>query len=249
MLAEEIGLKWAVRISAAFRLWAEEEKKSRTIELKQFDPSPQISLAFYEAGEAQLTDIGKLIGMGIKFDLRSKEAEQWIENYAAKEIKYINAGSKAAIRQIKLRAFQEGLSISEQRALIKQYVGLLPKHVIAVQNYRTALTSIDPAIADKMAERYAAQLLRYRANMIAVTEGMTASNEGIRKTNEDAARRGILPKDEYEQEWVASGLARTCDKCLAANGSRAPIGGTFPNGSRGPPIHMHDRCGTVIVRK
>jgi hypothetical protein len=250
-LAEEIGLKWAKRIAKAYLIWAESEQKSRTIDIKPFDPETQITLAFYEAGESQLIDIGKLIGAGVKFDLRSKEAEAWIKDFSAKEIKYINSANRAAIRQIKLRAFQEGLTIQEQRVMIKEFIGLLPKHVIAVGNYKDGLlkSGMDEATAQRLAAKYREKLLRYRANMIAETEGMSASNEGIRQTNLDAVKRGIISKDEYEMEWVASGLRNVCSRCQDANGKRAPIGGKFPNGSMGPPIHPHDHCGTVLVRK
>jgi hypothetical protein len=251
LLAEKIGLQWAKRIAAAYIAWAGSEQKSRTLAIKPFDPEPQITLAFYAAGKAQLTDIGKLIGAGVKFDLRSKEAEAWIKKFSAKEVKYINSANKAAIRQIKLRAFQEGLTIQQQRAMIKEYIGLLPNHVIAVGNYKDGLikAGTDEATAQRLAAKYRERLLRYRANMIAVTEGMTASNEGIRQTNLDAVKRGIISKDEYELEWVASGLKNICDRCRSANGTRAEIGGRFPNGSMGPPIHPSDHCGTVLVRR
>lgn len=250
-LAESIGIIWAKRIASAFVAWANEEQRKRTIEIKPFDPEPQISLAFYAAGEAQLIDIGKLIGMGVKFDLRSPEAEKWIKDFSASEIKYINSANREAIRQIKLRAFQEGLTIQEQRALIKQYIGLLPQHVRAVENYAASLkeSGLDEASINRLSAKYRAKLLNYRANMIGVTEGMTASNEGLRQSNIGAVERGIISKDEYEQEWVVSGLKNVCDKCMAMSGKRAPIGGTFPNGSMGPPIHPHDHCGTVLVRK
>lgn len=250
-IIEDIGLKWANRIAKAFIAWAEAEAVSRELKISPFDPEPQLTLAFYEAGEAQLAVLGKLLGTGVKFDLRSKEAEAWIKKYSGEQIKYISQANKLAIRQIKLRAFQDGLTIQQQRAMIKQYIGLLPQHVIAVGNYQDGLikTGMDKANAEKLAAKYREKLLRYRANMIAETEGMAASNNGARISNESAVKRGILDPDIYEQEWVASGLKNVCDKCKAANGTRAPIGGKFPNGSMGPPIHQHDHCGVIIVRK
>lgn len=251
MSIESIGLKWSRRIALAFHEWADQEQKSRAIEIKPFDPSPFIEGAFLEAGEAQLGELGKLLGMSVKFDLRSPEAEAWIKKYSGEQIKYISKANQAAIRQIKLRAFQEGLTIQEQKQLIKQYIGLLPQHVIAVGNYQDGLiasgTSNDEA--QRLAATYSKKLLNYRAKNIAVTEGMMATNEGVRQTNESAVKRGIIDKDEYEQQWVMTGLKNVCDPCKAANGTRAPIGGTFPNGSRGPPIHPSDHCNVILVRK
>lgn len=251
MIAETVGLKWSKRIAAAFMAWTDQEQKSRQITVSAFDPSPQITLAFYEAGGAQLEDLGKLLGMGVKFDLRSPEAEAWVKKYSSEQIKYISQANKAAIRQIKLKSFQEGLSIGEQRQLIKQYIGLLPQHVVAVGTYQDGLiaSGMDKDAAERLAAKYRLKLLNYRATNIAVSEGMMATNEGVRKVNESAVKRGIVNPDEYEQQWVATGLRNVCDKCQSANGTRAPIGGTFPNGSRGPPIHPGDHCNVVLVRK
>lgn len=244
MIAEEIGLKWARRIALAFVAWAEEEQKSRTIKIRPFDPTEQITLAFYEAGEAQLADIGKLIGMSVKFDLRSPDAEAWIEKYSAKQIKYISSGQKDAIKRIKLIAFQDGLTIQQQRTLIKEHIGLLPNHITAVRTYRDGLikSGTDEATADKMAAKYRDKLLRYRANMIAETEGMAASNAGTTEANLGAIKRGIIKDGEYKEEIVASGLGNVCDRCHNLDGKRFEVG-------KGPtlPIHPHCHCGKVLV--
>ena len=251
MIADEDRTRWNEGAAASFLLWASAERKSKSIKITQFDPSHVIKKVFYEAGDAQLDVLSEEFGVGYRFDLRSAEAEAWISEYSGQQIKYISATNRAAIQQIKLIAFQEGMTIPEQRRLIKQHIGLLPQHVVAVKRYETGLmdAGMDDGSVNRLTEKYRKKLLDYRANMIGVTEGMTASNEGIRKANEDAMKRGILPTDEYEQVWVASGLPNTCDQCIAANGSTAPIGGTFPNGSRGPPIHPHDHCTVVIRRK
>lgn len=251
MITDEDRTRWNEEAAASFLLWASAERKSKSIKITQFDPSHVIKKVFYEAGDAQLDVLSEEFGVGYRFDLRSAEAEAWISEYSGQQIKYISATNRAAIQQIKLIAFQEGMTIPEQRRLIKQHIGLLPQHVVAVKRYETGLmdAGMDDGSVNRLTEKYRKKLLDYRANMIGVTEGMTASNEGIRKANEDAMKRGILPTDEYEQVWVASGLPNTCDQCIAANGSTALIGGTFPNGSRGPPIHPHDHCTVVIRRK
>lgn len=252
--AEKVGLKWAKRISTAFQDWAAQEKKSRTIKIKPFDPEPQLKLAFYDAGAGQLEEVGKLIGEGVKFDLRSPEAEKWISDYAADQIKYIDATNRQAIRQIKLRAQQEGLSLGEQANEIKQNIGLLPQHVVAVENYEKSLldSGMDSDIADSMADKYAAKLLRYRANMIGRTEGMDAVNNGRRMSNEDAVDRGIIDPDEIQQEWVVSGLDNMCEHCKAMNGQQVPVGEPFETDEGEeidcPPLHPHCTCGTVLAK-
>jgi hypothetical protein len=250
--AESIGLKWAAKISDAFTKWAKQEKKSRTIKITPFDPSPLIEGAFYEAGKTSLTEMGKLLGMGVKFDLRSKEAESWISNYAASQIKYLDATAKQTIRQIKLRSFQEGLTLQEQRDLIKQNIGLLPQHIIAVQNYKDSLVDLDQATVDRMGDKYANKLLNYRADMIGRTEGMASSNNGRRISNEYAVDRGVLDPDEVEQKWVTSKLGNVCEDCKKMDGKRTEIGGTFETDEGPldcPPKHQHCSCGVVLTKK
>ncbi len=251
MITDDIGPIWAEKISDAFVEWAEEQRLSRSIKIQPFNPEPYVEGAFYEAGSLQLLELGALLGLEVSFNIRNKEAEAWIQKYSGDQIKYISATNRAAIRLIKLRAFQEGLTVQQQQKLIKDHIGLLPRHVVAVNNYYDVLirSGEGEETAKRLASKYGAKLVRYRANMIGVSESMSASNNGIRITNESAVKRGILSKDEYWQEWVASGLKNVCEQCKAANGTHAEIGGTYPNGSMGPPIHPHDHCSVIIVRK
>jgi len=247
-----IGDKWAANISRAFEEWAEKtrlEGRSNT-PIIRFDPTPLIEGAFFESGEAQLTELGKLLGTGIKFDLRSPEAEAWIKKYAGQEIKYIAAANKKAIQQIVLRGFEEGLSPQQQSRLIRQYIGLLPQHVIAVQKYRDTLGDIDPALADRLEEKYRRKLLKWRADTIGLTEGHTAANEGNREANRGAVDRGIFLPDEWERYWMITRDKRTCPTCEGLSGARADLpDGDFEGDGRGPPLHQRCRCCEGLRKK
>jgi hypothetical protein len=245
-----IGDKWARRISIAFQEWAAQEHPERTLKITPFDPEPFIEGAFLESGAAQLEQVGRLIGMGVKFDLRSPEAEAWIKDYAASEIKYIDVANRKAIQQITLRAFQEGLTPAEQSKLIRQHIGLLPQHVVAVQNYRESLGDIDSALADKLESKYRAKLLKWRADTIGLTEGHTASNQGNRQANADAVKRGVLSPDEWERYWMVTRDKRTCDICNGLSGATASLpNGDFAGDGRGPPLHQRCRCTEGLRRK
>lgn len=246
---QAVGDEYAVQISEAFQKCAEDAQAAYP-KIIPFDPTPIILAALIAAAEAQTVELESLLEVKIKYDLISPEAIAWAKKYGAAQVKYVNVGTRAAIRQITLRGLQDGLSPQAQKKAIKQIVGLLPQHAIAVRNYRDQLikTGMDEVSIDRLSAKYTKKLLNWRARNIGLTESHTAANEGMRRANEGAVKRGILSKDEYEQEWVASGLKNVCDKCKAANGSRAPIGGTFPNGSRGPPIHPSDHCGVILVR-
>lgn len=247
-----IGDIWAANIAKAFVEWAEKvEIDGRSnIPVTRFDPTPLIEAAYYAGGEDQLVKLGRILGIGVKFDLRSPEAEAWIKQYGAQQIKYIDSTTRATIRQIILRGQQEGLTIAEQSKLIKKYIGLLPHHAIAVEKYRDMLSDLDPNVRERLVERYRKRLLKWRADTIGLTEAHTACNEGARKTNADAVARGILDPDEYEREWLVTPDHRLCDTCMALSGRRAPLpDGVFPGDGRGPPKHPRCRCVERIVRK
>jgi hypothetical protein len=252
---QDVGDKWAKNIAAAFLKWQEEVELEgrKNFPATPFDPSPFIEEAFLEGGEKQLEEIGKLVGMGVNFDLKSPEAIAWLEKYCGDEIKYIDAGTRAGIRETILRGFQEGLSPNEQIKIIKQNVGLIPQHVQAVRNFEAGLEKLDmDESARKLAvDRYRNKLLRWRAGTIALSEGHKAANEGYREANRGAVRRGILSPDDWEREWLITPDERTCPVCRDLSGARAALpDGQFPgNGGDGPPIHQRDRCTEILVRK
>lgn len=94
---------------------------------------------FYESGDAQLEEIGKLVGIGVKFDLRNPETAAWIMKYGAAEVKYIDETAKATIRDIVLRGQTEGLTPTAQAKLIKDHIGLLPRQLRALRPSRRGL--------------------------------------------------------------------------------------------------------------
>lgn len=248
---ERIGMKWAKTISKEFQDWADTEKKSRKIKIAPFNPKPQLKLAFYEAGASKLDDIGKIVGMGVSFDLKSPEAIAWIESYGSSQVKYVSATTKAAIRQISSNALRNGLSPDETAREIKKIIGLLPRQVLAVQNYQASLieSGMDDSSIQSSVDKYAQKLLRLRADTIGLTESHTATNEGAIQATEGAVERGVLSENEYQLEWLYTSDNRACELCQSYDGTHAPIGGTFPNGMRGPPAHPRCRCTTVIVKR
>jgi hypothetical protein len=254
--AQAVGDKYATQISQAFQDWRDAYEAGTPtpgpIMIKPFDPSPYIRACYAEAGMAGaevITELVKGPRTAFAFDLRSPEAEAWIRDYAAKEIKYIDVATQQTIKQITLRAFEEGLTPQQQSKLIRQYIGLLPNHITAVENFRKSLGDIDSTLADRMEERYRKKLLKWRADTIALTESHTASNEGNRESTRQAVKRGILDPDEYEMELFNHADKRICPICNALRGTRCPLPGGRYGGRSGPPFHNRCRDGEVVVRK
>lgn len=246
MNTQQIGDKWAGEISKAFEEWAEDVRLNgrSNIPITRFNPEPLIESAFLAGGASQLAEIGKLTGMGVKFDLRNYEAEAWIKQYAADQVKYIEATQKKTIRQIVLRGFQEGLTQQEQSREIRKHIGLLPNHYTAVQNYKSELlkSGMDESTSELLTDKYRKKLLKYRADTIGLTEGHTAANEGFSHANEEAVKRGILQENEYLEKWLYTNDGKVCAICIVNNGKTAPIG------ELRIPAHPRCRCTKILVR-
>jgi len=246
---QQIGDEYAAKVAESFEAWAEDAKASYP-NIKPFDPTPILQEAMMAAGDAQLAELSGLVGFKVKFDLKSPEAIAWAKEYGAEQVKYVNASTKTAIRQITVRGLNDGLSPQAQKKAIKEIVGLLPQHVVAVQSYRESLLSsgMDSGSVDRLAAKYVDKLLRYRAGTIGLTESHTATNEGARQVNQDAVKRGVLAENEYLQEWLSAGDKRRCSRCGGLQGKTAKINGDFAGDGRGPPLHPRCRCTVVLVK-
>jgi hypothetical protein len=251
-----IGDQYAKQIARAFIDWrnnAATLPASRLIHVAPFDPTELIRETFGASGKAQATQIIKLMRgpqVGFSFNLRSPEAETWIEKYAASEIKYIDTASKQTIRQIILQGFQEGLTPTEQAKQIKPYIGLTPRQAAALENYANNLGIDDEAQAWKMTEKYGNRLLRDRALNIALTEGHIASNEGYMESTSQAVDRGVIDPEKFEYVWILTHDERTCQRCRDHEGDTAEIPqGKFKGGEEPGRIHNRDRCCRGIQEK
>jgi hypothetical protein len=250
---QRIGDKWAKTIAEAFLKWEREVKVSgrKNIPSIKFDPTPFIEAAFYEGGEAQLEEIGKLLGVGVKFDLRNPEAEAWITEYGAAEVKYIDETARATIRQIVLRGQTEGLTPVAQAKLIEDHIGLHPRQLNALQSFEEGLVDLEETAKNKAVAKYRKRLLRQRALTISLTEGHKAANEGHRAANRDAVKRGVLDPEEWERAWLGTHDGRMCSICEGLVGARAdlPDGQFDRGGGGGPPKHIRCRCCEILRRK
>jgi hypothetical protein len=251
-----IGDRYAKQIAQAFLDWRDNAAMlpaSRIIHVVPFDPTEIIRETFGASGKAQAKQIIKLVKgpqVGFSFNLRSPEAEAWIEKYAASEIKFIDAASKQTIRQVILQGFQDGLTPIEQAKLIKPYIGLTPRQAIALENYANNLGIEDKTLAQKMTEKYGQRLLRDRALNIALTEGHIASNEGYMESTSQAVDRGVIDPKRFEYTWILTHDERTCQRCRDHEDDTAEIPfGKFKNGDEPGRIHNRDRCCRAIVEK
>ncbi len=188
------------------------------------------------------------LGINYSFDLVNQVAVDWSKGYTGDLITQITEGSKNAIRAIIADAMENGGHPYDTARKIRQYIGLTEKDAEAVLNYWRKLSQEADLTAQRvndMADTYARKLIKERAETIARTETINAAAEGQRKLWENAASGGSL--GGFERTWIVTEDDRLCPLCAAMEGQRAPIGGTYPNGSSGPTLHPRCRCAEGLV--
>jgi len=240
-----LGDKWARKIRQGFIDWREENKDLPLSKWKPFNLKPFIDGALTDSTKATEKHINKQLGLGFSFNLRSPEAEAWIEAHAAEAIQNIDNASKLAIQRIILKGFAEGITSQKQAQMIREHIGLNPRQSMALENFRKGLESSGSSqiAVDKAVARYGRKLLNDRATTIALTEGHLAANEGHRKATAEATKRGILDPDKYERYWMVTRDKRLCTRCQGLGGARADLpDGNFEGDGRGPPLHVRCRC-------
>lgn len=165
----------------------------------------------------------------------------------------ITESVRDAIRVILMESWASGLTVRQVAARIRPIVGLHPAWANAVTRYLDDLIAQGVPLrrAEALARKYSRRLLKTRSRNIGRTEILGAGRQADRATTAEAVKRGLIRADEWEQEWV--GIlrdGRICSVCYGLHGSRAPIGGLFPNGKAVPEGHpLNCRCQKRIVRK
>lgn len=206
---------------------------------------------FGTAGVATSAELSTTFGAAVGWDITYPNSLDWIKKFSAARVKYVSSNSREAIRGLILDSYENQVTPQQTAKLIRNHIGLDPRRSQALINYRQGLADggiYSPQQIDKMVGQYAKRLLKDRAETIARTETISAANAGFYHDTLQAADRGIIDREKYELAWLASVEKRTCDRCLAINGETCPIGGTFPWGDIGPPLHPRCRCSIVLVK-
>jgi hypothetical protein len=176
----------------------------------------------------------------------------WARRQAAELVTGVSQETRWAIRRIVEQSVARGTHPRETATLLDNIIGLTVRQAEAVRRYQASLVEegVKPATMDRLVSRYADRLLRHRARMIARTETIRAANEGRRAVWSRNVLEGTILPERWEREWVAivPSDGRTCRYCIGQDGQRAPIDGTYPDGSSGPPGHPDCRCTESLVR-
>ena len=209
-------------------------------------------LAAFVRGATFAHDRLPVASVGLTFNLVNQRAVDWAARQSATMVTLVGDETRRAIRTIITRAVRDGLSPARVAREIRALIGLAERDALAVGNLQTTLLEDGrrPEQVERMVARYANRLLRRRAETIARTEIMTAANRGQEALWSQAVADGVLAEADWERMWLVAKDERTCTVCEPLDRKRAPmLGGTFPGGIVGPPVHPRCRCTTGLVEK
>jgi hypothetical protein len=204
------------------------------------------------AGAQIATEAQVVVRLGTSAGLPVAELAFWARQRSAALVVGITEQTRRAVRETIAQALEQGLSPARAAPLVENVVGLNTVQANALMNRAADLVERGVPAARRKAilERYASRLRRQRAQVIARHELQQAANAGRRAQWDRNVRDGLIAPDRWEREWVAivPSDGRTCKYCQRADGLRAPINGSYPNGSSGPPGHTLCRCTENLVR-
>lgn len=226
--------------------------------LEKLEPTltPELKRIIAQAAKASEAYLPK--GIKISFDQTNPRSVEWVKAHAAELVRQnIMPNSQQAIREIIRRAFEEGIAPRDAARMIREYIGILPRHALAVERYRQGLLKkftdqgLITAASDaaRLAEKYAAKLIRYRAQVIARNEVVVAANRGQRELWLQGVEQRVINPDKLWREWIVSDDDRLCEVCEPLEGTHAEIDGDYPSGLEPGEAHIMCRCTSGLVAK
>lgn len=214
---------------------------------------PSILRGAYElAGNSAEASFNRTLRANLAFDITNPRAVGYVRSRAGDLIREWGDSSKLGLRSMIAAAFENGVTPQKlARQIMDSGIGLTERYAVAVERYRSRLeddeeTDRSDAQVGRMTERYAQRLLRVRSETVARTEILAASNQGQQELWRQAREGGLIGA-EAVQEWLATNDSRVDDECLDLDGETAPLGGYFPGGVTGPPIHPGCRCSLRLL--
>jgi hypothetical protein len=209
--------------------------------------------AMAAAGNSQVQFIPQAAG-SLSFDLLNPRAVTWLATNSAELVTAVNAQTVEALRFTLYRMFMDGIPPADAAKYMAEAVGLLPRHAIAVQNYRARLIAkgTQKDLAEDMAKEYAKRLLLYRGETIARTETIRASSMGQQLIWEDAIDNGYVLESTIWRKWLVTHDDRLSQKrCKPMTGQMRRMKEPFLTGEGKrvltPPSGPNCRCAVGLV--
>jgi hypothetical protein len=186
---------------------------------------------------------GDELGLKMSFDLTNPAAVEFARYRSSAFARTLNADTQRALRTVVSSSFLEGIPVRETARRLTQAIGLAPRDVTAVANYRRQLErlterdsldglsktdmdlvrrsdvrllskqGLDAARIGKMTDVYGQRLLKERALTLVRTETMAASNAGQQTLWTDAQANGLFGAKVAERKFIVTPDDRLCPIC------------------------------------
>jgi len=191
----------------------------------------------------------------ISFNINNPRTQTYIDNYVASRVTGVGDSTKEAIKGIVSRGFSEGRTVDSMARDIREFIGLLPRDVTALEKYRAQLVKkkVFPSVIKRRLESRRNKYIRRRARMIARTETITSAAAGQHQLWQQAASQGWLSTTRTRRKWIVTPDNRNddCNIC-------PPVPGLNPDGVMldqpfttpvGPHFHptLHPSCRCAVI--
>ena len=195
---------------------------------------PVIGAALGVGAEAGREALSGTPAYGVDFARTNPAAVAWANQHAALLVTEISEGTRSAIRALVTTSQTEGRSVRWLAQELREVVGLHPRQVTAVENFRLRLeaSGIDDAEIERRTARYAEAQRRLRAETIARTEILSSANEGQQRLWEAAADQGLLRREETKRVWITTDDdLLDVTECEPMDGQRVALDEPFVTGT------------------
>ncbi len=213
---------------------------------KHLDPmEAEIGKTFIQAANFVIPSLPAPVQRRLRFDTKNPSIKSYLRSSANLITQNIYTDTQKIVQNAVTRSFNEALRPSDVSSMVKNSIGLLPKHEIAVDNYRKGLleSGMNVNKVQLLGDKYADRLLTYRANMIARTETRFATNYGQLSIWKEAANQDLIDRTVAKKVWIVDG--DPCEICEPMDGIGVPLdeSWTLNNGdSVDIPTESHPHC-------
>lgn len=193
------------------------------------------------------------IGLEASFNRVSPWMIRAIETEVARVLDQVPNIAAIAVRDALRRGFTDGIPPRVLARQIRPLIGLDPKGILALANYRAGLEEqeLPDARIQALVDAYALRLQRERALLISRTETLRASNSGLHGAWRQAEAEGFLDPATTRRQFMVTPDDRTCPICLPMDKQQVRLNEAFVTPNQmfvmNPPVHVNCRCSERLV--
>lgn len=206
----------------------------------------KVGVGLARAGGISFEALPPPVKSTLRWDTKNPRIRNLIEGRKAENFVNLSTQSAKNIQSWVHNSFDHALSPRQVADRIKDSIGLIPQHQVAVDRYRVGLVTngATQASADRLASDYAERLLDWRAMTIARTETRIATNQGQLSVWQQAADDNLIDRATARKVWIVDG--DPCPICEPMDGVSVPLDGIWvlSDGSSTdcPPLDVHPNC-------